>query len=206
VSTQLITLTQLIVSPTVHSAHDSGVRQVAALSARLAYALMCLTLVWGIFTATGWVTKLTGRQAVRSSHMIMATFTLAFGGLHAACFLFLTDSDEIFSWVNLTIPIIDGGQLRWAFGILGLEVMTAILISTGLVKFFVYRRWLRFHQMAYIAVGITIVHSWLGAVANGHLSIVWLGGLTLGIPTVVLAVLRFVPSKNLVGAGVLSGG
>jgi sulfoxide reductase heme-binding subunit YedZ len=156
VSTQLITLTQLIVSPTVHSAHDSGVRQV--------------------------------------------------GGLHAACFVFLTDSDEIFSWVNLTIPIIDGGQLRWAFGIVGLEVMTAILISTGLVKFFVYRRWLRFHQMAYIAVGITIVHSWLGAVANGHLSIVWLGGLTLGIPTVVLAVLRFVPSKNLVGAGVLSGG
>jgi sulfoxide reductase heme-binding subunit YedZ len=103
-------LTQLITSPTVHSAHDSGVRQVAALSARLAYALMCLTLVWGIFTATGWVAKLTGRQAVRSSHMIMATFTLAFGGLHAACFLFLTDSDEIFSWVNLVIPVVDGGQ------------------------------------------------------------------------------------------------
>ena len=197
-------LAQLIATSTVHSAHDSGVRQVAALSARLAYALMCLTLVWGIFTATGWVTKLTGRQAVRSSHMIMATFTLAFGGLHAACFLFLTDSDEIFSWANLTIPLVDGGQLRWALGIVGLEVMTAITISTGLVKYFVYRRWLRLHQTAYIAVGLTILHSWFGAVANGHLSIVWLGGLTLMIPTVVLAVLRWVPSKTLVGAGLIN--
>jgi methionine sulfoxide reductase heme-binding subunit len=197
-------LAQLIATSTVHSAHDSGVRQVAALSARLAYALMCLTLVWGIFTATGWVTKLTGRQAVRSSHMMMATFTLAFGGIHAACFLFLTDSDEIFSWANLTIPLVDGGQLRWALGIVGIELMTAITASTGLVKYFVYRRWLRLHQTAYIAVGLTILHSWFGAVANGHLSIVWLGGLTLMIPTVVLAVLRWVPSKTLVGAGLIN--
>ncbi|AHH94908.1 ferric reductase-like transmembrane domain-containing protein [Kutzneria albida] len=200
-------LTQfLLATSTVHSPHDSGVRQVAALSARLAYALMCLTLVWGVFTATGWVTKLTGRQAVRSTHMMMATFTLAFGGLHAACFLFLTDSDEIFDWTNLTIPLVNGGQFRWSLGILGLELMLAITISVGLQKYFVYRRWLRLHQSAYAAVGMTIIHSWFGAVANDHLAIVWLGGLTLLVPTAVLAVLRWVPTKTLVGAGLISGG
>ena len=204
-SAQLITLTQLITSPTVHSAHDSGVREVAQLNARLSYALTCLTLVWGIFTATGWVVKMTGRQAVRSTHMVFATFALAFGGIHTASFLFLTDSDETFGWANVLVPLVDGGQLRWALGIVGLEVMAAILISTGLVKFFVYRRWLRLHQTAYIAVGLIIVHSWLGAVANGHLEILWLAGLTLLIPTVVLSVLRFVPSRALAGAGLLNG-
>jgi len=200
----IITYTQLVSTPTVHSGHDSGVREVAQVGARLSYALMCLTLIWGIFTATGWVAKLTGRQAVRSTHMVLATFTLAFGGIHAAAFLFLTDSDEIFGLSNILIPLVDGGKLRWGLGIVGLELMTAILISTGLVKYFVYRRWLRLHQSAYLAVGLTIVHSWLGAAANGHLSILWLGGLTLLVPTAVLSVLRFVPSKKLVSAGLLS--
>jgi methionine sulfoxide reductase heme-binding subunit len=199
-------LTQFIATSTVHSPHDSGVRQVAALSARLAYALMCLTLVWGVFTATGWVTRLSGRQAVRSTHTVMATLTLAFGGIHAACFLFLSDSDELFGWTNLTIPLINGGEMRWGLGIIGLELMAAIAISVGLQKYFVYRRWLRLHQSAYAAVGLTVMHSWFGAVANGHLSIVWLGGLTLLIPTVVLAVLRFVPTKTLVDSGLISGG
>ncbi|MFI9383074.1 ferric reductase-like transmembrane domain-containing protein [Kutzneria sp. NPDC052558] len=188
----------------MHSGHDTGVREVAQVGARLSYGLMCLTLIWGIFTATGWVSKLTGRQAVRSTHMILATFTLAFGGIHAAAFLFLTDSDEIFGVGNILIPLIDGGKVRWALGIVGLELMTTILISTGLVRFFVYRRWLRLHQTAYLAVGLTIVHSWLGAAANGHLSILWLAGVTLLVPTVVLSVLRFVPSNKLVDAGVLS--
>jgi len=167
---------------------------------------MCLTLVWGIFTATGWVAKLTGRQAVRSTHMIMATFTLAFGIIHMVAFLFLTDSDEIFGWTNITIPLVNGGQLRWALGIVGIELMAAIAISTGLVKYFVYRKWLRLHQSTYIAVALTAVHSWLGAAANGHLAILWLSGLTLLIPTVVLAVLRFVPTTKLVGARLISGG
>lgn len=203
---QLISLSQLVTPPSVHSPHDSGVRQVAQLNARLSYALTCLTLVWGVFTATGWVTRLTGRQAVRSTHMVFATFALAFGGIHTASFLFLTDSDEMFGWSNVLVPLVGGGQLRWALGIVGLEVMTAILISTGLVKFFVYRRWLRLHQTAYLAVGLVIVHSWLGAMANGHLEILWVAGLTLAIPTVVLGVLRFVPSRALAGTGLLSNG
>jgi len=202
----IITYSQLVSTPTVHSGHDSGVREVAQVGARLSYALMCLTLIWGIFTGTGWVAKLTGRQAVRSTHMVLAAFTLAFGGIHAAAFAFLTDSDEVFGVSNILIPLVDGGKLRWGLGIVGLELMTAILISTGLVKFFVYRRWLRLHQSAYLAVGLTIVHSWLGAAANGHLSILWLGGVTLLVPTVVLSVLRFVPSNKLVSAGVLSRG
>ena len=185
----------------VNSPHDTGVRQDAALSARLAYALMCLTLSWGVLVSTGWVHRLTGRQATRNSHMVFATMTIAFGIIHVWSFLFLTDVH--FPLVKLTIPLVDGGLVRHATGIIGFEVMIAIFVSVALQRFFSYRRWLFLHRLAYPAVALLVVHSLLGAIANGHLEIVWLGGLTFLVPMLVLAVLRFAPSRMLVGAGLV---
>jgi sulfoxide reductase heme-binding subunit YedZ len=183
----------------VSSPHDTGVRQDAALSARLAYALLCLTLSWGVLVSTGWVHRLTGRQATRSSHMVLATMTLAFGLIHVWSFLFLTDVH--FTIVKLTIPLVDGGLLRHATGIIGFELIVAIAVSVGFQRFFSYRRWLFLHRLAYPAVALLVVHSLLGAIANGHLEILWLGGVTFLVPAVVLTVLRFVPSRVLTSAG-----
>lgn len=183
----------------INSPHDTGVRQDAALSARLAYALMCLTLSWGILVSTGWVHRLTGRTATRNSHMVLATMTVAFGIIHVWSFLFLTDVH--FPLVKLTIPLVDGGLLRHAIGIVGFEIMIAIFVSVALQRFFSYRRWLFLHRLAYPAVALLVVHSVLGAIANGHLEIMWLAGLTFFVPMLVLAVLRFVPSRVLVNAG-----
>ncbi len=134
--------------------HDIGIREVAALSARLSYVFMCLTLCWGVFTYTGWIRRLTGHQAIRSGHMILATFTIATGFTHAIVFLLLREQGlDLF---GITVPF--GGQLRHTMGILGLELMTAILISTGLRRFIQYRKWLRFHQLVLTpAVTLTIL-------------------------------------------------
>jgi sulfoxide reductase heme-binding subunit YedZ len=180
--------------------HDIGVRETAALSARLAYVFMCLTLSWGVLTYTGWIKRLTGHQAIRSGHMILATFTIATGFSHAIVFLLLREQG--LDAVGITVPF--NGKLRHTLGILGLEIMTAILISTGLRRFIRYRNWLRFHQLAYVAVGMTVVHSWFGAVANGHLGLLWLGGITVLAPAVTLAVLRFLPPRILTRAGLLA--
>ena len=185
----------------INSPHDTGVRQDAALSARLAYALMCLTLSWGILVSTGWVHRLTGRTATRNSHMVFATMTIAFGIIHVWSFLFLTDVN--FPLVKLTIPLVDGGLVRHATGIIGFEVIIAIFLSVAFQRFFSYRRWLFLHRLAYPAVALLVVHSLLGAIANGHLEIVWLGGVTLFVPMLVLAILRLVPSRVLVGAGLV---
>ena len=69
--------------------HDAGVRKVAQLSARLAYALMCATLCWGVLIATGWAERLTGRQGLRNGHMVLASVAIAFGSLHAIAFTLL---------------------------------------------------------------------------------------------------------------------
>ncbi|HKN99224.1 MAG TPA: ferric reductase-like transmembrane domain-containing protein [Pseudonocardiaceae bacterium] len=183
-----------------HSPHDAGVRQVAALSARLAYALMCATLSWGVFVSTGWTHRLSGRQATRSSHMVLATLCLAFATIHVLSFLYLTD--VAFTPISLFVPF-DDGLLRHTAGIVGFEAMIAVAVSVAFQRFFRYRNWLNLHRIAYPAVALLVIHSLFGAIANGHLEIVWLGGITLLAPTVVLAALRFVPARTLTEIGLV---
>lgn len=183
------------------SSHDAGVREVAALSARLAYVLTCLSLSWGVLVSTGWVSRVAGRQATRSSHMVFATLALGFGTVHAAAFLFLTG--EQFSLTRLLVPLLGGSAVRQALGIAGAELMLAIAVSTLTQRFIGYRRWLRLHRTAYVAVGMVVLHSFFGAAANGHLALVWLAGLSFAVPTAVLAALRFVPSRVFAEAGLL---
>lgn len=182
-------------------AHDVGVRQIAALSARLGYVLMCFTLCWGVLTTTGWVQRSTGRAGLRNSHMVLATLTLAFSVIHAASFWFLDEGG--FGLVRLTVPLADGGLPRHSLGIIGLELMIVVAVTVGLRRWLTYRRWLRVHQLAYLAVALTVVHSWLGAAANGHLALLRLAGITVLVPTATMAALRFLPARYLVRIGLL---
>lgn len=197
----MLTQVPLLIAQAAGGDHDAGVRYVAQLSARLAYATMCATLCWGVLIATGWANKLSGRQGLRNSHMVLATMALTFGSLHAIAFTLLRLN--AFTPLQLLVPFADGGLFRHALGILGLEVMLTVAVTAGLRKKVYYRKWLRLHQLAYAAVAVTVVHSWFGAVANGTLAVVWLAGLTILIPTATIAVARFLPPHVLVKLGML---
>lgn len=179
--------------------YDTGVRAISAVSARLAYVFMCLTLCWGIFTATGWVQKASGHEALRSSHMMLAAATLATAVTHVLAFELL---DNNLPLVELLVPFADH-TFRHAVGIIALWLFVVITGTAGLHRLFRYANWLRLHQTAYIAVGLAATHSWIGAYVNGHLSVIWLGGVTFAVPTLTLAALRVVPPRFLVGAGLL---
>lgn len=200
-SLDTIMLTQ--VPMIVTDAHDSGVRALAAFSARLAYVSMSLTLCWGILTATGWVRRVTGHQALRSGHMMLASFTLATGLVHAVAFQLL--DNQVLTPLQSLVPFFAGGMLRWGLGVISLELMTAIAITAGMHRFFRYRNWLRFHQLAYAAVALGGIHAWLGAMANGDFAPLWLGAITAIAPAVTLTVLRFVPPHLFVNVGLLDG-
>ncbi|MFD7657659.1 ferredoxin [Actinosynnema sp. NPDC059797] len=191
----------LLVAQAAGGDHDAGVRHVAQVSARLAYVFMCATLCWGVLIATGWANKVTGRQGLRNSHMVLATLALAFASLHAFAFTLLRLG--AFSHLQLLVPFANGGPARHALGIAALELMLAIAFTAGLRKKVYYRKWLRGHQLAYAAVTLGVVHSWFGAIANGTLSVLWLAGLTVLIPTATIAVARFLPPHVLVKLGML---
>src|SRR3954454_1782201 len=101
------------------AAHDAGVYEVSALSARLAYAMMCLTLCWGALTSMGWVGRVTGRQALRSGHIFLSALTLAFISAHALSYLMLQLSP--LTLPRLLIPFAANGQLYTGLGTLGFE-------------------------------------------------------------------------------------
>jgi sulfoxide reductase heme-binding subunit YedZ len=81
--------------------------------------------------------------------------------------------------------------------------MIAIIVSVAFHRLFRYRQWLFLHRLAYPAVALLVIHSLFGAIANGHLDFLWLAGLTFLVPTAVLAVLRFVPSRMLDDVGLV---
>ena len=178
-----------------------GVPAIAQFSARMAYALMCLTLSWGIFTRTGWMHRLGDRKTVRSGHMVLAMLTLVFGVVHAGGFLALPGNP--FRLIDITVPFLPGGFLRHTMGIIGLEVMIAVALTAGIYRWTSYRRYIWLHRLAYPAVAITAAHSWFGAMANGNLALLWLGGLTLLVPTATLVALRFAPNNLLVRVGLV---
>jgi sulfoxide reductase heme-binding subunit YedZ len=182
------------------SPHDVGVHEVAALSARLAFVFMCVGLCWGIFTSTGWIHRLTGRHAARSSHLILVTLALAFASMHVLAFLFMQDTR--FGFWTLTVPLLSGDVVQ-AIGIVSLELMFAIVVSRAVVRFLRYRHWLWLHRLGYPAVGLGVLHSFVGAAVDGHLAALWLFGLAVFAPTVVLTVARFVPAERLAGVGLL---
>ncbi|GAB3733795.1 ferredoxin [Amycolatopsis oliviviridis] len=186
-----------------YTGFDQGARTVAAFSARIAYLAMCLTLCWGILTATGWVRRITGHQALRAGHIMLASATIATVIVHA--FAIVSLDEQVVVGTQVFIPFLNG-YVRHALGIISMDLMVAILITAGMHRFLRYRNWLRFHQTAYVAITLGVVHSWWGAWANGNLQLVWLGGLTVLAPVVALTTVRFLPANVLVKIGLVGDG
>jgi sulfoxide reductase heme-binding subunit YedZ len=194
-------LYHLAQSTTEDVAHDIGLREIGNLTARIAYAMMCLSLCWGVLTSIGWVNRMTGRQALRSGHMILSSLTIAFLTVHVASYMLLHLGP--FTPAQVLVPFYPGNELRYTIGILALEGLCVAALFAGMRRFMTYYRWLWIHRVAYPAFALGIVHAYLGASANGHVGVLWLGGLTLLIPAVTLAMLRFVPAKALATTGLI---
>ena len=184
----------------IESPHDLGVHQVAALSARAAFVFLCLGLCWGAFTTTGWLHRLSGRQATRGSHVLFVTLALAFAVLHALAFLFM--QDEYVGPADLIIPLRDGG-ISQALGVVTVEAMLALMISTAAQRFLRHRQWLWLHRLGYPVVALGVLHSFAGAMIDGHLAVLWLTGLVVLVPTALVVSLRFLPGRLWTGAGLL---
>lgn len=175
--------------------------EMAMLSARVAYAMMCLTLTWGALTSMGWVNRFTGRQALRSGHMMLAMLTLAFAAMHIVSFLMMRIGP--FTLEDVLVPFNSGGKFRHTMGIMAFEGMLLATLVVGLRRWMTYWRWLWVHRLAYPAFVFGIGHALLGASAQGDLEIWWLGGITLLVPAATIAFVRFMPAKALATTGLL---
>ncbi|MEJ2853641.1 MULTISPECIES: ferric reductase-like transmembrane domain-containing protein [unclassified Saccharothrix] len=170
---------------------------VAPWSGRIAYVAMCLTICWGVLTATGWIRGLTGRRGSRLAHQVLGTFSVVLGLTHAVAFAV----GGALPWHAVVLPI---GALRHGLGVLGLELMIAVAVTAALQRSTFYRSWLPLHRLAYAAVWLGAMHAWLGAAANGTVPVLWLAGITVLVPTITLTLLRFLPPRTLVRLGIIA--
>jgi sulfoxide reductase heme-binding subunit YedZ len=180
--------------------HDAGVLEMTHLTARLAYAMMCLSLTWGALTSMGWVNRVTGRQALRSSHMVFATLTIGFAAVHGISFLMLASGP--FTLFQVVVPF-QSGALRNTLGTLALEGLVVAAVGISLRRWMTYYRWLWLHRLAYPAFALGVLHALLESMADGNLDTLWVGGITLLVPAVTIALLRFLPARALATTGLI---
>ena len=168
---------------------DASIRKVAALAGYVSYALMWLTLVWGIVTTTGWVTRVIRRSTVYGGHMTLAITTLAFTLVHAATYIFQTT--QSFSIVDAFVPF--AGEAEVAIGIIAFELAFAVAVSVWFQRKLTYRRWHLVHFVAYPIFALSLLHvitTSSEARSGGPITLL-LAASTLGL--LVLSGLRAIP-------------
>jgi len=175
--------------------YDMGVHQLTRLAAIIAYALMVATIVLGIMLRLRFMQRSVNRATFYGAHMTLALSALIFGTIHGLSFLYQP------IWQigvrELTVPFTGGVQrIPVGFGILGTELAIAVGCSVWLQRRMGYHRWLRFHQLAYVAFVLIWLHIFLVHPEPRHENLVAIG-IAAGAGTCLLAFLiRIFPSRS----------
>lgn len=177
------------------SGPDAALRKDAALAGYLSYGLMAMTVVWGVFLATGWAKKIAGHQVVYNGHMTLALTSMTFGVMHALSYVLQTQTH--FSIVETFIPFVGGGEPEVALGIIGLELMIGASVAVTLTHKLNYRRFRKAHiGGTYVGAALSWVHV---LATSREAKTLGLFGLTLAaiaLVPIVLGLLRLLPASR----------
>ncbi|MFI9275937.1 ferric reductase-like transmembrane domain-containing protein [Kitasatospora sp. NPDC052896] len=175
--------------------YDMGSHKIARLAALIAYALMTATVVLGVVLRMRYFQRVVNRATVYGAHMTLALSALIFGCLHGVTFLYQPVWQ--ISTRELVIPFLGGLQrVPVGFGILGTELAIAAACSVWLQQAVGYRRWLKFHQLAYLSFGLIWLHIFTVHPEPRHLDLVAIG-VGAGAGACLLAFLiRLIPSRS----------
>jgi ferredoxin/DMSO/TMAO reductase YedYZ heme-binding membrane subunit len=134
-----------------------SVHLVAATAGFFSYALLWATVIWGIMLRRGWASQSTKYSNLYATHMTLSIVGLTLGWIHALTQLanptgtvFLVD--EFIPFSNYMDPIGIG------VGVLGTEIMTALMVSVAIQRRLGYERWRAIHVLAYAAFTLVAGH------------------------------------------------
>ena len=174
---------------------DAALRKEAALAGYLSYGLMAMTVVWGIFLATGWARRIVRRNAVYSGHLALAIAAQAFGVMHALSYVLQTQTH--FSVVQAFVPFVGGGEPEVALGIVGLELMVAASIAAALVYKLNYRRFRKIHIVAtYLGAVLSWIHVLVTSKEAQTLGLLGITIAAIALVCIIFAVLRVLPASR----------
>jgi predicted ferric reductase len=130
---------------------------VARSSGIVAWALIVLTIVWGLLLATRVLGRRPAPAWLLSLHRYLGALAVAFVGVHVAGVLL--DSYTNFSLVNVLVPFTGSWHpLAVAWGIVGMYLLAAIEITSLLRNRMSKRAWHAVHMLSYFLFATTTVH------------------------------------------------
>jgi len=174
---------------------DAAIRSEAALAGYLSYGLMAMSVVWGIFLATGWARRIVRHQAVYNGHMTLALGTIAFAVIHALSYIF--QKKEHFSFVKTFVPFVQGGEIEVALGIVGLELMIGATVAVTLTHLLNYRRFRKVHiGGTYVGAVLSWVHVLTTSPEARSLGLVGITVAAAALVCIAMGVLRLLPPSR----------
>lgn len=130
---------------------------VARASGIVAWALILLTIVWGLLLATKVLGRKPGPAWLLSLHRYLGALAVAFVGVHVGAILL--DSYTNFGVTDVLVPFTGSWHpLAVAWGIVGMYLLAAIEITSLLRHKLSNRAWHAVHLLSYFLFATTTVH------------------------------------------------
>ena len=174
---------------------DAALRKDASLAGYLSYGLMAMTVVWGVFLATGWAKRIAGHTAVYSGHMTLALTSMTFGVMHALGYVLQTQTH--FSVAQTFVPFAGGGEIEVALGVVGLELMIGASVAVALTHKLNYRRFRKVHiGGTYVGAALSWVHVLATSKEAKTLGLFGLTLAAIALVPIVMGLLRLLPASR----------
>jgi DMSO/TMAO reductase YedYZ heme-binding membrane subunit len=123
----------------------------------VAWALILLTIVWGLVLATKVLGRRPGPAWLLSLHRYLGALAIAFVGVHVGAILL--DTYTNFSLTNVLVPFTGSWHpLAVAWGIVGMYLLAAIEITSLLRHKMSNRAWRAVHLLSYFLFAMTTIH------------------------------------------------
>jgi DMSO/TMAO reductase YedYZ heme-binding membrane subunit len=130
---------------------------VARASGIVAWALILLTIVWGLMLATKVLGRRPGPAWLLSLHRYLGALAVAFVGVHVGAILL--DTYTNFGLTEVLVPFTGSWHpLAVAWGIVGMYLLAAIEITSLLRHKMSNRAWHAVHLLSYFLFAMTTIH------------------------------------------------
>jgi predicted ferric reductase len=129
----------------------------ARASGVVAWALILLTIVWGMLLATRVLGRTPAPAWLLSLHRFLAALSLVFVGVHVGALLL--DSYTSFGPADVLVPFASTWHpLAVAWGIVGMYLLVAIEITSLLRHRLSHKVWHAIHLCSYALFGMVTIH------------------------------------------------
>jgi sulfoxide reductase heme-binding subunit YedZ len=132
-----------------------------------AYAMLYLSVAWGLVSTTSIVTKRVSKSSSILFHQFAATVGVALIGVHVA--LLVIDSFMPFRWVDVLVPMHSTFRpFATTLGVLGMYGAVIVLVTSWLRKPIGTKAWRAIHLLAIPAFALSLAHGVLAGTDSGR--------------------------------------